>query len=320
MSSFARAHTNLALVKYWGKADEDLRLPAAPSLSLTLDAFYTETRVSCARKDKFILDGKEAQGPEADRVFSYLRRLFSFFSLPLSPLLVESQNFVPKSAGFASSASAFCALAAAFSQEFELNLTRSELSIASRLGSGSACRSVYGGFCEWKEGGMEESFAIPIDEHPSMGIAVLYLSFGSEKKGISSTEGMRRSKSSPFFPVWRQECRKACREAKEAIAEADFEKLGEVAEKNACQMHALTLSSGFSYLSSSSFRALSFAQSLRERGTACYWSCDAGKNAALLCRERDLAQVKEEALSALGPKVLLFASGPGPGVEAEREV
>ena len=284
MASFARAHTNLALVKYWGKEDEALRLPSAPSLSLTLDAFYTETRLSFAPKDKFVLDGEEVKGPEADRAFSCLDRLSSFFSLPRPGFLVESRNFVPKSAGFASSASAFCALAAAFAEEFGLKPTRRELSIASRLGSGSASRSVFGGFAEWKEGGPNESFAIPIDERPSMEISVLYLSFGSGEKKIPSTEGMRRSKASPFFPAWREECRKACREAEGAIKSGDFERLGEVAERNACQMHALTLSSGFSYLSGQSLQALSLAQGLREGGTPCYWSCDAGRNAALLCR------------------------------------
>lgn len=320
MPSFARAHTNLALVKYWGKEDEALRLPSAPSLSVTLDAFYTDTRLSKADRNEFVLDGKKVAGPEADRVFSYLSRLFSLFSLPKEGLLVESRNFVPKSAGFASSASAFCALAAAFAEEFGLDLTRKELSIAARLGSGSASRSVYGGFAEWKEGGMEESFAFPLDENPSMGLSVLFLSFGGGEKEISSTEGMRRSKFSPFFPVWRQECRKACREAESAIKAGDFEKLGEVAEKNACQMHALALSCGFSYLSGLSLEALRLAQNLRKGSVPCYWSCDAGKNAALLCQKRDAERVKQAVREAMGAGARLFEAGPGKGVEAWREV
>ena len=320
MASFALAHTNLALVKYWGKEDEKLRLPSAPSLSLTLDAFCTKTRLSLSEEDRFVLDGKEEKGKEARRVFSYLSALLSFFALPPSHFFVDSQNFVPKSAGFASSASAFCALAAAFAKEMKLSLSKRELSIASRLGSGSAARSVFGGFVLWKEGRESgESFAVPIEEKPSMPICVLYLSFGAEKKKVSSTEGMRLSKSSPFFASWRQECRKACKEAQKAIEDNSFERLGQISERNACQMHALTLSSGFSYLSSYSLRALDLAKEIREEGVGCYWSCDAGSNAALLCRKEDLDFIQKRAEKAFGGAVSCFRASAGPGVEAWSE-
>ena len=320
MASFALAHTNLALVKYWGKEDEKLRLPSAPSLSLTLNAFYTKTKLSLSKENKFVLDGREEKGEEAQRVFSFLSSLLSLFHLPPSRFFIESQNFVPKSAGFASSASAFCALAAAFSKEMGLCLSKRELSVASRLGSGSAARSVYGGFVLWKEGESSmESFAVPIEEKPSMPLSVLFLSFGEKKKEISSSEGMKLSKSSPFFQIWREECRKACKEAEKAIKDDSFESLGEISERNACQMHALTLSCGFSYLSQLSLRALSLAKELREEGVPCYWSCDAGSNCALLCRKEDLDIVRKRAEKVFANSVTCFSAGPGNGVEAWSE-
>lgn len=320
MTSSATAHTNLALVKYWGKEDERLRLPSAPSLSLTLDAFFTRTRLSLSKENCFVLDGKKEGGKEAQRVFSYLSLLLSFFRLPPSRFLVESENFVPKSAGFASSASAFCALAAAFEKEMGLSLTKRELSIVARLGSGSAARSVFGGFALWKEGERSsESFAVPIEEETPMDISVLYLSFGNKEKKLSSTEGMRLSHSSPFFPAWRKECRKACIEGVKAIKSRSFERLGEIAEKNACQMHSLALSCGFFYLSEDSLMALRFARKMRQKGIGCYWSCDAGSNAALLCKREDLDEVKKEAEKAFKGAALFFPSFPGSGVEAKRE-
>ena len=320
MTSFALAHTNLALVKYWGKEDEKLRLPSAPSLSLTLDAFYTKTKLSLSKEDRFVLDGKEEKGKEAQRVFSYLSTLLSFFALPPSHFFVDSQNFVPKSAGFASSASAFCALAAAFAKEMKLTVSKRELSIASRLGSGSAARSDFGGFVLWKEGRESgESFAVPIEDKPSIPICILYLSFGAEKKKVSSTEGMRLSKSSPFFTSWRQECRKACKEAQKAIEDNSFERLWQISENNACQMHALTLSSGFSFLSPHSLRALDLAKEIREEGVGCYWSCDAGSNAALLCRKEDLSFIQKRAEKAFSGAVSCFCASAGPGVEAWSE-
>lgn len=320
MTSLALAHTNLALVKYWGKEDEKLRLPSSPSLSLTLDAFCTKTRLSLAKENCFVLDGKKEEGKEAQRVFSYLSSLLSFFHLPPACFLVESWNFVPKNAGFASSASAFCALSAAFAKEMGLNLTKRELSIAARLGSGSAARSVFGGFVLWKEGRVSsESFAVPIEEKPSMDICVLYLSFDNGEKRLPSTEGMRLSRSSPFFPVWRQECRKACIEGVKAIKSNAFERLGEIAEKNACQMHSLALSCGFFYLSDNSLLALRLAQEIRQKGVGCYWSCDAGSNVALLCKREDLDKVRDEVKKAFKNTVFCLASGVGNGVEAERE-
>ena len=321
MASIALAHTNLALVKYWGKEDEGLRLPSAPSLSLTLEAFYTRTRLRISKENRFFLNGKEKGGKDAERVFSYLSSLLAFFRLPPSKFVVESENFVPKSSGFASSSSAFCALAAAFAEEMGLSLTKRELSIAARMGSGSACRSVFGGLVLWKEGKTSgESFAVPIKEAPSMDICALYLSLEGGEKEVSSTEGMRISRSSPFFQIWREECRKACAEIQEALKAGSFERVGEMAERNACQMHALTLSCGFSYISEKSLRALRLAQSMRKEGIPCYWTCDAGSNAAFLCRKKDMALVEGKAKEAFGSGLVCFPSGPGPGVKVKREV
>src|SRR5699024_6377600 len=154
MKATAKAHTNIALIKYWGKRNDELILPTNSSLSLTLDGFYTKTSVHFKEElteDVFELDEELVTGVAYERVTSYLDLIRSFARTDLHAE-VKSTNAVPTAAGFASSASGFAALAAASTKALDLNVTDTDLSRLTRQGSGSACRSIYGGFVEWKEG------------------------------------------------------------------------------------------------------------------------------------------------------------------------
>src|SRR5699024_1104218 len=113
MKATARAHTNIALIKYWGKRNESLILPTNNSLSLTLDGFFTTTTVDFHEdysKDRFLLDGKEETGEAYNRVVSFLDLIRRQAGKNIHAK-VESINDVPTAAGFASSASGFAALA-----------------------------------------------------------------------------------------------------------------------------------------------------------------------------------------------------------------
>lgn len=149
MKATAVAHPNIALVKYWGKRDDALNLPAVPSLSLTLGGFVTTTTVTWgAASDRFRLDGREAHADEARKVFALLDRID-----PNRPRCdVESQNDFPTAAGLASSSSGFAALAVAGAAAAGVDLDPTALSVLARQGSGSACRSLWGGFVEWRLG------------------------------------------------------------------------------------------------------------------------------------------------------------------------
>src|SRR4051812_45649851 len=145
----AKAHTNIALIKYWGKREEALILPTNNSLSLTLDGFYTTTTVDFRDEllqDVFMLDDQEVTGEAYQRVTKFLDLIRGFSGKTDLYANVHSINEVPTAAGFASSASGFAALAAAGAKAIGLNLNDQELSRLTRQGSGSACRSIYGGF------------------------------------------------------------------------------------------------------------------------------------------------------------------------------
>src|SRR5699024_6146316 len=168
MQATAKAHTNIALIKYWGKRNESLILPTNNSLSLTLDGFYTTTTVHFQKEltaDQFFLNEESIQGIQLERVTNFLDLVRNLAGERHLFAEVNSVNKVPTAAGFASSASGFAALAAAAARALGLKLTDQELSRLTRQGSGSACRSIYGGFAEWQKGSKtdgSDSYAVPI--------------------------------------------------------------------------------------------------------------------------------------------------------------
>ena len=149
-----RAYTNIALIKYWGKRDEELFLPMNSSLSLTLDSFYTETSVAFddnAAEDIFYLNDALQDEKATAKVSRFLDLFREEAGIKL-PAIVKSINFVPTAAGLASSASGMAALAGAANLASGLNLDKTTLSTYARRGSGSATRSMFGGFVEWQNG------------------------------------------------------------------------------------------------------------------------------------------------------------------------
>ena len=317
----ARAHTNIALIKYWGKADETIILPKNNSLSLTLDAFYTETSVCFDKSltaDCFNLDGV-LQDEKATQKVSKFLDLFrqkgncDYFAK------VESVNHVPTAAGLASSASGLCALAGACNQALDLGLSQKELSKIARKGSGSACRSVYGGFVEWEKGYDDDSsYAVPID---SAGfedeLAMIFIVVNQKQKKVSSRDGMKSTvETSSFYPVWLQEAPKDLQAIKQAIYTKDFTKLGQITEANALKMHACTLAAvpPFTYWNAESMLAMDAVRNLRESGLECYFTMDAGPNVKVLCQRRDESAI----LTALSEKFQqnqLIIAHAGPGIE-----
>ena len=160
----ARAHTNIALIKYWGKADEALILPMNNSLSLTLDRFYTETCVTfdpSYTADAFTLNGERMEGKALQKMVDFLDIVRTRANTTLHAH-VDSQNFVPTAAGLASSASAYAALAQACNIALDMQLSDRDVSRLARRGSGSASRSIFGGFVEWEKGYDDEtSYSYP---------------------------------------------------------------------------------------------------------------------------------------------------------------
>ena len=318
-SKWVRAHTNIAFIKYWGKEDETLILPKNNSLSLTLDAFYTDTQVCFDKKlnkDILFIDGKEQDKKalkKAQVILDLVRKEAGIHEFAR----IDSKNHVPTAAGLASSASGLAALAGAASLAAGLNLTKEELSRLARRGSGSASRSIYGGFAEWQKGSSDiDSFAIPIDE-ADWDIGMIFIIVDDGRKEVSSTEGMRRVvETSPYYDGWISSTKEDLIDMKSAIKMQDIVKVGEIAERSALKMHALNLSANppFNYWSPESIEAMRMVSELRKQGYPVYLTMDAGPNVKLICKDSQMEELMEKLLQTFHKEQLVMAK-PGPGIQ-----
>ncbi|BDR60514.1 diphosphomevalonate decarboxylase [Lactobacillus xylocopicola] len=314
MEKTVRAHTNIALIKYWGKADAKLRLPLMSSLSMTLDQFYTDTRVVKSDQDRFFLNGSEQTGSSKQRVFDYLHVLQKRLG-QTGHLRVESTNHVPTAAGLASSSSAFAALAGAFCAYYKLEVSRKELSRLARLGSGSASRSIYGGFAIWQKGTDDaSSYAYALDEKPKLDLQLLAVELNQQPKFLSSTGGMSQAPSSPFFQPWLARNQEELAAMTKAIQDNDFSRLGQLAELNANEMHAINLTAapGFTYFEPATIAAIKLVQKIRASGIECYYTIDAGPNVKILCQLKNVKEITKQFVSEFeNAKIVMQSFGPG---------
>ncbi|OLY84498.1 Diphosphomevalonate decarboxylase [Smittium mucronatum] len=269
---------NIAVVKYWGKRNSELILPTNSSLSCTLSQDHLNTKTSIRASPSYTSDRLWLNGFEEDLYASArltncireLRRLrkekeneLSSSDLaspenleaaehhvpPLSEwcIHVASENNFPTAAGLASSASGYAALVQALSNLYDLSISLTQLSMIARLGSGSACRSVYGGFVEWQAGILpsgEDSYAVsvaPETHWPTLQALILVVS--DKKKSTPSTSGMSTTvKTSELFPIRISEVvPKRIIQMKEAILQRDFTKFALLTMKESNQFHAVCL-------------------------------------------------------------------------------
>lgn len=314
----ARAHANIALIKYWGKKDDELAIPMNSSLSLTLDCFYTETEVIFDDKldeDCFYLNDKKGNKLATEKVSSLLD-LFRKAAEIKTPALVKSRNFVPTAAGLASSASGMAALAAAANLASGLNLKPRELSTYARQGSGSATRSIYGGFVEWQKGESgDDSYALEIDD-ASWDIGMVVVMVNKEEKTVSSREGMKRTvATSPFYKGWVESAEEDLKNIKTAIKNRDFDQMGMIAESNGLKMHATMLGANppLLYWEPESLVVMQMVRELRSQGISCYFTMDAGPNVKIICRLSESNIIKER-LEERFKAEQIIVSGPGPGI------
>lgn len=309
----ARAHPNLALVKYWGKRDEQLMLPETGSLSLTLDTFPTTTTVTLddsLEADVLELDGAEQTGEALRRVVRLLD-LVRERTGDHRFAHVRTANTAPTGAGLASSASGFAALATAASATWGMPMDTPSLSRLARRGSGSAARSVVPGVALWHAGEDDAtSFAEPVPAPP---LAMVIALVSKASKAISSREAMRRtSATSPFHDGWVSSTQQTLEDMVAACRAGDLPRIGELTELSALRMHAMIQGAEppIRYLAPTSIAVLDRVVALRdEEGIGAWATADAGPNVAVLCAPEDTARV-EAALADLAPTTTAHA-GPG---------
>ncbi|KAJ2882931.1 diphosphomevalonate decarboxylase, partial [Coemansia aciculifera] len=313
------APVNIAVIKYWGKRDSALILPTNSSLSVTLSQDHLSTRTTIRAsasfdKDRLWLNGVEEDIASSKRLVNCIttaRKLRAALeqdddkAAPLSKwsLHVCSENNFPTAAGLASSASGYAALVSALGALFELSQSTSELSRVARVGSGSACRSMFGGFVAWQAG-------VSDDGHDSLAVQVagrqhwpelqaLVLVASDKKKAISSTAGMQTTveTSALFAERVRSVVPKRMEAMQRAIAERDFGAFGEITMRDSNQFHAVCLDTfpPISYMNDVSRSVVSLVHAFnaaRNRVAAAY-TFDAGPNAVIYALSDDMRDLVE---------------------------
>lgn len=296
MKVTAKAPANIAFIKYWGKKNEALRIPASSSVSMNLSEAYTITSVEFDRnfvKDEIYIDGEKQEGVEESRISKHIdliRKIVKFKSFAK----VVSKNNFPKGAGIASSASGFAALTVATAHALELNLSEKELSILARMGSGSACRSIPDGFVEWKTGEKsEDSYAYSLYRPDYWDIYDLIAVVSEKSKKVSSTEGHAIAESSPFYKSRIKGMKNKVSEIKKALGNKDFTKFGEILEAEAISMHAVMMTSKtpLFYWLPKTLDIILAVREWRDSGLEAYFTIDAGPNVHIICQGKDSGRV-----------------------------
>ena len=311
--AIAIAHSNIALAKYWGKANVEQNLTAVPSLSMTLDALSTRTEVyfdPALSEDELQLDGKQQSGRTKQRVSQLLDRIRAKADTVCRARVISSNNF-PTAAGLASSASGFAALAMAASSAAGLRLSSAEISSLSRASSASAARSVFGAYVALNARALSAEPVLNPDEFP---LAMLVAVTAKGPKKVGSTEGMTRTaQTSPYYQAWLDRAPAVYDRIRVALLEKQFEALGEAVEESAMMMHASMLAAkpAIRYFRDVTIAAMQRVEDLRDQGIPAYYTMDAGPHVKVLTLPEH-AEVVERELRSVAQIQDVISCRPGP--------
>ena len=304
----AKGPINIALIKYWGKEDEELITPLNNSISLTLDTntFYTETKVTikqtCEVKDNtkendisLIINGKTSNITK--RIKNIFKKFLSMdnqickeLSLSKLDIKIESINTFPIASGCASSASSMAALVLAITSALKLEniISKTELTKIARLGSGSACRSIFGGICEWEKGNKDDSMAVQLYEKNYWDLGIKLIIVSQKEKDVSSSLGMKITKETSELFKYRINyiVKQNLENIKKCLKEKDFNNFAEIIIKDSNNFHACCRDSypSINYLNEESDFIMKIVMSLNKiyGKNICAYTFDAGSNAFLI--------------------------------------
>ncbi|MEA2600018.1 MAG: diphosphomevalonate decarboxylase [Acidobacteriota bacterium] len=328
------APANIAFIKYWGASDLERAIPYNSSISMTLDSCVTlctvETLGHEGDDEVWLAEpdgGFGSLDPEFDRrVRSQLNRLRRWAGRS-EAVRVATRNTFPTAGGLASSASGFAALTLATAGAFGKKASDQELSLlARRSGSGSASRSIYGGFVEWTApqgdvtAGDDGSYAKPLfdADHWELRDVIAVVEIGP--KTVSSLEGHRRALNSPYYAKRQELLPERLEKVRRAIRQRDLAALGPVLEEEAVDLHLIAMSSHppVFYWSPGTIAVLRAVRELRQEGLAAWATMDAGANVHVICDPDSEDEVAErlEDLPAVG-FVIRDCVGTGPDQEQE---
>jgi diphosphomevalonate decarboxylase len=329
--------SNIALIKYWGK--KGMQLPMNPSISMTLKQSCTMTRVEALWTKGS--DGKVVS-VNNDKTHPFLPRLEKFtkwLSTEIPVLgnltfMVETSSTFPHSTGIASSASGIsaftlCLLSIAENingKEIPIPKFMTMASFASRMGSGSACRSLYGGFTVWgrtqEMPGSSDLFAIPVTERVNPSMRTLHdtiLVVSSTPKSLPSSLGHSMMDQHPFTPSRIRQAKKSLTEVLKALTLGDLDRLAELVEAEALTLHSLIMSSpgGTILMEPQTVQIIRQIRAARQKGLPVFFSLDAGPNVHMFYPESAVPEVEPFIREELVPlcengTVIFDQCGAGP--------
>ena len=312
MQATAIAQPNIALIKYWGKRDVVRNLPAVGSISITLSELYTEVSVALSpdlRSDELFVNGEESP-PLLPRISRCLDNVIGAQRLRAK---ITSQSNFPIAAGLASSASAFAATTVAAAGAADLSYETEELARLAGQASGSAARSLYGGFVELKNSGDTINLAT-LGEVGSWPLQVVVAITETGPKPTGSTAAMEISReTSPFYSSWVEQQDHDLAIARTAILQRDFAQLGMVAEHNCLKMHSVMWASRppMVYWNSATMRCMQTVRRLQAEGCNVFFTIDAGPQVKAVCLPEDTEAVSKALTETPGVQEIML-SGLGP--------
>lgn len=318
LSAAARAYTNIAFIKYWGNADDALRLPASGSLSMNLAGLHTTTVLRWSEDligDSLTINDQIAQPHALRRTSAHLDVMRERLGIRHRAEIRSSNNF-PMGTGIASSASAFAALTLAATAALGVELSQRELSALARRGSGSAARSIPPGFVEWFTGASHDSsYAETIAGPDHWDLVDVVAVVSREHKRVDSTAGHATAASSVLQSARLQTVEDRLRMAKGAILRRNFEQLAAVVEEDSNLMHAIMMTSrpALFYWQPASLAIMQAVRRWRERdGLEVCYTLDAGPNVHCICASSDAQVVKSRLKAIDGVNDVLYSeAGPG---------
>jgi diphosphomevalonate decarboxylase len=315
----ARAHANIAFIKYWGNRNEDLRLPENSSISMNLDGLYTETTViwndDAQQGNTLILNNQSQTGQALERVVRHLAYLRQYVpTLPQYASVTSTNNF-PMGAGIASSASSFAALTTAAIGAAGIDLPEKAISSLARLGSGSASRSIPTGFVEWHRGDdHESSYAESIASPDYWDLVDVIVVVSDSHKKVGSTEGHQTAHTSDLQPGRLRHVDDRLKVCKEALLNRDFKPFAKVVEEDSNLMHSVMMTSRppLFYWQPASVAIMQAIKQWREEGLQACYTLDAGPNVHCICVRKDVPEVIER-LKTLSGILDIRVAGAGSG-------
>jgi diphosphomevalonate decarboxylase len=309
----AIAHPNFALVKYWGKKDSKQNRPAMSSISITVDSMQSKTKIfknTLSNCHRLFINGME----ETD-LSKILPSLFYLSEISKSDdyLIIQSENNFPTSSGLASSASGIASFVTAYDAHYEMNLGISDRIEACILGSGSAPRSLIGGFVLMDHN--NNYSCTQILQKEDWPVDVLICIASREAKKISSREGMEISKrTSPLYQDWLDVNEKHINLALNAIKDKDIAGLENVTEENCKLMHEVMKTSipPISYMTNVTHSCIVEIENLRASGYKLFFTIDAGPQVKIICDQKSTEIIKETIIDKTDVIEVIHAGLGGP--------